>query len=190
MKTRLIWIGILQAILLWVCWAQQPASGEELAPGALGTRSDTPMPITAPNTSGSSWVQVSLALLIVGIGLRYGLPKLLRWAGKSGEGSLLDGQVRVIETRAVPNGSLLLVRAREKLLLIGSSPQGMQVLADLTPPADPIAPVPETAFDQLLKGARPYQPPIDPQQAVAEQVQSRLQQTRERLTRLNADGRL
>lgn len=179
-----MWLGAMQVILLWAAWGQSAPADTDLAPGALGTRSGSPMQAASPSSSGS-WIQVSLALLIVGIGLRYGLPKLLRWAGKTGDGSPLDGQVRVIETRAVPNGSLMLVKARDKLLLIGSSPQGMSLLADLTPPAEPETQFADTAFDKVLRTARPYQPAVDPQQAVAAQVQTRLHQARERLARLS-----
>lgn len=180
-----MWLGAMQVILLWAAWGQSVPADTELAPGALGTRSGSPMQAASPSSGGGSWIQVSLALLIVGIGLRYGLPKLLRWAGKTGDGSPLDGQVRVIETRAVPNGSLMLVKARDKLLLIGSSSQGMSLLADLTPPAEPEIQVADTAFDKVLRSARPYQPAVDPQQAVAEQIQLRLHQARERLARLS-----
>ncbi|CUU34452.1 MAG: flagellar biosynthetic protein FliO [Fimbriimonadales bacterium] len=182
---RLVWLASMQVILLWAAWGQGAPTNSELAPGALGTRSGSPMQVAAPSSSGGGWIQVSLALLMVGVGLRYGLPKLLRWAGKTGDGSPLDGQVRVIETRAVPNGSLMLVKARDRLLLIGSSPQGMSLLADLTPPPESAPLTADTPFDKVLRSARPYQPTADPQQAVAEQVQSRLHQARERLARLS-----
>lgn len=184
---RLVWLGGMQVILLWAAWGQSAPAGTELAPGALGTRSGSPMQVASPSSGGGGWIQVSLALLVVGIGLRYGLPKLLRWAGKTGDGSPLDGQVRVIETRAVPNGSLMLVKARDKLLLIGSSPQGMSMLADLTPSAEPETQIADTAFDKVLRSARPYQPAVDPQQTVAAQVQTRLHQARERLARLSGE---
>ncbi len=93
-------------ILLWAAW------GQEARPQILDWRPvrwaralALPMQVAAPSSSGGGWIQVSLALLMVGVGLRYGRRKLLRWAGRTGDGSPLDGQVRVIETRAVPNGT-------------------------------------------------------------------------------------
>ncbi|MER3402114.1 MAG: hypothetical protein C4337_02150 [Armatimonadota bacterium] len=181
---RTVWLVVVQVILLCRCWVQAPASGDELAPGVWGTRSGAPIQVATPADSANAWVQVSLALIIVGLGLRYGLPRLLRWVGKTGEGSPLDGQVRVIEKRAVPNGSLMLVKARDRLLLIASSPHGMSLLADLTPPSEPTVSALETAFDRVLNRVSPYQPTPDPQQAVAEQVQGRIRQAREQLARL------
>ncbi|MCS7065533.1 MAG: flagellar biosynthetic protein FliO [Fimbriimonadales bacterium] len=103
-----------------------------LAPGALGTRGDTPLRTATPSGGGYAWLQMTLALVLVAVGLRYGLPRLIGWAGKAGVGSRLDGEIRLLESRAVPGGSLLMVKARDRLLLIGATPQGMQLLADLT----------------------------------------------------------
>lgn len=176
---------VLVALLAVVLWSGMYAQTEhaELEPGALGTREGSPVSIATPASAGTNWLQVTLALVVVAVGLRYGLPKLLRWAGKTGDGALLDGQVRVIETRAVPNGSLMLVKVRDRLLLIGSSPQGMQLLADLTPVSPPRASaVANTEFEELLRRAQPATLPPDPEQSVREQVRARLEQTQRRLT--------
>jgi flagellar biogenesis protein FliO len=181
--------GLVAAYLLitvfFGAWAQE--SPDALAPGAFGTRAGAPIQrVASPDASSTGWAQLGVALLIVVVGLRWGLPRLLRWAGKTGDGSPVDGQIRIIETRSAVGGSLMLVKARDKLLLIGATPQGMHLLADLTdtlPKPEP-APIAESAFEQVLRTARPTAPPPDLQQEAAAHVQTRLQQTRERLQNL------
>jgi len=176
-------VGIATAIS--ATWAQE--SPDALAPGAFGTRAGAPIQrVASPDASSAGWAQLGIALLIVAVGLRWGLPRLLRWAGKTGDGSPVDGQIRIIETRSAVGGSLMLVKARDKLLLIGATPQGMHLLADLTdtlPKPEP-APPAESAFEQVLRNAHPAAPPPDLQQEAAAHVQTRLQQTRERLQNL------
>jgi flagellar biogenesis protein FliO len=166
-------------------WAQD--SPDALAPGAFGTRAGAPVQrVVSPDASSSGWAQLGLALLIVAVGLRWGLPRLMRWAGKTGDGSPLDGQIRIIETRSAVGGSLMLVKARDKLLLIGATPQGMHLLADLTdtlPKSEPVS-LAESAFERVLRTARPVASLPDLQQEAAAHVQSRLRQTRARLQSL------
>jgi len=173
------------AVAISATWAQE--SPDALAPGAFGTRAGAPIQrVASPDASSTGWAQLGVALLIVAVGLRWGLPRLLRWAGKTGDGSPVDGQIRIIETRSAVGGSLMLVKARDKLLLIGATPQGMHLLADLTdtlPKPEP-APVAESAFEQVLRNARPAAPPPDLQQEAAAQVQTRLRQTRAQLQNL------
>jgi flagellar biogenesis protein FliO len=119
---------VLGMLLLWSGWSQ----ADELPPGALGTRGGTPLRTVAPSSGGYAWLQMTVALLLIAAGLRYGLPRLIGWASKAGIGSRLDGEIRLLESRAVPGGSLLMVKARDRLLLIGATPQGIQLLADLT----------------------------------------------------------
>jgi len=176
-------VGIATAIS--ATWSQPSPDG--LAPGAFGTRAGAPIQrVASPDASSAGWTQVGVALLIVAVGLRWGLPRLLRWAGKTGDGSPLDGQIRILETRSAVGGSLMLVKARDKLLLIGATPQGMHLLADLTDtlPKPEATPPAESAFEQTLRNARPTAPPTDLQQEAAAHVQTRLQQTRERLQNL------
>ena len=176
-------VGIATAIS--ATWAQE--SPDALAPGAFGTRAGAPIQrVASPDASSTGWAQLGVALLIVAVGLRWGLPRLLRWAGKTGDGSPVDGQIRIIETRSAVGGSLMLVKARDKLLLIGATPQGMHLLADLTdtlPKPEP-APIAESAFEQVLRTARPTALPPDLQQEAAAHVQTRLQQTRAQLQNL------
>jgi|YNPMSStandDraft_1061717.scaffolds.fasta_scaffold48644_2 flagellar biogenesis protein FliO len=176
-------IGMIAAIS--TTWAQD--SPDALAPGAFGTRAGAPVQrVVSPDASSSGWAQLGLALLIVAVGLRWGLPRLMRWAGKTGDGSPLDGQIRIIETRSAVGGSLMLVKARDKLLLIGATPQGMHLLADLTdtlPKSEPVS-LAESAFERVLRTARPVASLPDLQQEAAAHVQSRLRQTRARLQSL------
>ncbi|GIV09254.1 MAG: hypothetical protein KatS3mg019_1345 [Fimbriimonadales bacterium] len=178
---------LVLTLAILTAWGQGNAPPQELDPGAFGTRAGAPIQRVAPTESHSlGWAQLGIALLIVAAGLRWGLPKLLRWAGKTGDGSLVDGQIKIIETRSALGGSLMLVKARDRLLLIGATAQGMQLLADLTdtlPKSEP-APVSESAFEQVLRRAQPAAPPTDLQAEAAAQVQTRLQQTRARLQSL------
>lgn len=181
---RLITACLLSTVIFGV-WGQEPP--EALSPGAFGTRAGAPMQrVVAPENTQGGWAQLGIALLIVAVGLRWGLPRLLRWAGKTGDGTPLDGQIRILETRSAVGGSLMLVKARDKLLLIGATPQGMHLLADLTDtlPKPETPTLTESAFEQVLRGAHPAAPPTDLQGEAAAHVQSRLQQTRARLQSL------
>jgi flagellar biogenesis protein FliO len=144
---------VLGLLLLWSGWSQ----ADELPPGALGTRGGTPLRTVAPSNGGYAWLQMTVALLLIAAGLRYGLPRLIGWASKAGIGSRLDGEIRLLESRAVPGGSLLIVKARERLLLIGATPQGMQLLADLTenhsPPTHEL--LGRSEFEQALNRTHP-----------------------------------
>ncbi|MCX7924893.1 MAG: flagellar biosynthetic protein FliO [Fimbriimonadales bacterium] len=183
----------IAALLLAILSASaQQNAPTQLEPGAFGTRAGAPIQrVAAPDGESFGWAQLGVALLIVAAGLRWGLPKLLRWAGKTGDGSPVDGQIKIIETRSAVGGSLMLVKARDKLLLIGATAQGMQLLADLTdtlPKPEPTAPS-VSAFEQILRHAQPVAPPPDLQAEAAAQVQTRLQQTRARLQSLIGGGR-
>ncbi len=201
---RSLWVMALGAGLSMLVLAQ------ELKPGAFGTRGSAPVRITAPAAGGYAWVQMTVALVLVALALRYGLPRLIGWAGKAGVGSRLDGQIRVLESRAVPGGSLLLVKARDHLLLIGATPQSMQLIADLTPSPVPSPPLGERESEPLLPSgeragvrgsegwdSQPFEQalrsaernargivPADWQQEVASELQNRIQQARARLKEL------
>ncbi|GBC91552.1 hypothetical protein HRbin15_00005 [bacterium HR15] len=187
---------LLIGLLAVSSWAQ--VDSEKLPPGALGTRRSMPLRPTA--SSGSyAWLQMTLAMLLMAIGLRYGLPRLIGWAGKAGIGSRLDGEIRLLESRAVPGGSLLMVKARDRLLLIGATPQSMQLLADLTetPPSHAVGErmrVGDATFEQLLHhtasqniAARSMAHPMTPldlQQEVADELQTHMEQARARLLQM------
>lgn len=176
------WLVALYLLIFWAgAWGQTPA----LEPGAFGTRANPPLTRVAPASEAQlGWAQLGIALVIVAVGLRWGLPKLLRWAGKTGDGSPVDGQIRIIEMRSAPNGTLMLVKARDKLLLIGATAQGMHLLADLSDTLPRSVPASESPFEQVLKRAQPAHPPRDVQQEVVADVRARLRETHERLQSL------
>ncbi|MCW5934548.1 MAG: flagellar biosynthetic protein FliO [Fimbriimonadia bacterium] len=122
----------------------------ELVSGAFGTRTSPVSQPASQNTpvDTSSLLQMVAALIGVALALRYGLPKLVQWSSKSGQGSPLDGEIRVLETRALPGGSLHLVSARGRLLLLGSTTQGLQLIAEI---AETEAPVAVSEFERALK---------------------------------------
>jgi hypothetical protein len=66
-------VGIATAIS--ATWAQE--SPDALAPGAFGTRAGAPIQrVASPDASSAGWAQLGIALLIVAVGLRWGLPRL------------------------------------------------------------------------------------------------------------------
>jgi len=211
-RSHWLWVGLL--MLVW--WQAHPqttvspmasseraspaigqSDGGALAPGALGTRQSTPLRTAMPTGSGYAWLQLTVALVLVAVGLRYGLPRLLHWAGKTGIGSPLDGQIRLLENRAVPGGSLCLVKARDRLLLIGITPQSIQLLADLTPthsasspaslPSDEFSAILQRAATAEAKQGDPYLrgTVADLQQETANELQAHLSSVRARLARLS-----
>lgn len=185
---RCLMTACLLSTVIFGGWGQ--VSPEALSPGAFGTRAGAPVQrVVAPDSTQGGWAQLGIALLIVAVGLRWGLPRLLRWAGKMGDGTPLDGQIRILETRSAVGGSLMLVKARDKLLLIGATPQGMHLLADLTDtlPKPETPPLSESVFEQVLRSTRTAAPPPDLQREAAAQVHSRLQQTRAQLQSLLGD---
>ncbi|MCX7993830.1 MAG: flagellar biosynthetic protein FliO [Fimbriimonadales bacterium] len=191
MRFARIWICKVALGLVILTAFTQPEPSGQLEPGAFGTRSGAPLQrVAAPDGNSLGWAQLGIALLIVAGGLRWGLPKLLRWTGKTGDGSTVDGQIKIIETRSTVGGSLMLVKARDRLLLVGASAQGMQLLADLTDtlPKPQSTPSGTSAFEQILRQAQPVAPPTDLQTEAAAQVQTRLQQTRARLQSLIGGG--
>ncbi len=138
---------ILVATLLSLCFAL----AQELEPGAMGTRSGGPLATqtqAATPVGASNAAQMLAALALVALALRYGLPLAMRWAGRSGSGSQLDGEIRIIETRAVPNGSLSLIRVRGRLMLIASNAQSVQLLTVLEEHPEPLPS--DNAFEQAL----------------------------------------
>ncbi|MCS7300697.1 MAG: flagellar biosynthetic protein FliO [Fimbriimonadales bacterium] len=189
-SSRCLWTAALAwGVLTAGAWAQEERT--PLEPGAFGTRTGAPLQtVAAPQNPSLGWAQLGVALLLVAAGLRWGLPKLLRWAGRTGDGSPIDGQIRIIETRSAIGGSLMLVKARDRLLLIGATAQGMQLLADLTdtlPKPEPSLSH-DSAFEQVLRRAKPAAPPPDLHAEAAAQMQSRLQQTRAHLQRIVGGG--
>lgn len=92
-------------------------------------------------------LQMLIALAIVVVAIKYGLPRLMGAAQKKMSTSL-GGAIRIEESATIPGGSLYLVTVRDRTLLLGITAQGVQNLADLTPSPDtPAAP---PAFFELV----------------------------------------
>jgi flagellar biogenesis protein FliO len=103
--------------------------------GMLGTRTDV-----APTSSGSPvgvmpMIQMLVALAIVAGLVKYVLPRVLNRVAKPAS----EGDIAVEATTALGAGTLHIVRARGRTLLIGATPAGMSCLADLTETEAPLA---------------------------------------------------
>jgi len=129
-----------------------PLAAEALAQGARGkqtatsrssreekllgrTSSDENRIIDRNGGGGGGWWQTALALLLV-VGLiflaRYLLRRLGGRAVKTGGGAV-DVLAR---TSVSPRQQLLLVRLGQRLLLVGSGPEGMTPLSEITDPQE------------------------------------------------------
>ena len=111
--------------------------------GPLGTRASAGEFDASPVGVGPV-VQLLLALLIVGAGIRFALPAVVRRFG----GRLsteAGGTIRIEESASFPGGRLYVVEARGRVLLLGTTPQNVSMLADLT----------ENDFSEALAGAAP-----------------------------------
>jgi flagellar biogenesis protein FliO len=106
--------------------------------GPLGTRSDTVSTSFSNSSTGGAMplVQMGIALAIVYGLLKWALPRL---AGKVGKKLVtnINGGIKVEESASFAGGSLYVVHARKKTLLLCVGTQGVQCLADLTEP-DPM----------------------------------------------------
>lgn len=141
------------------------ASGE----GVLGTKQDS---ITAPSGGGGLGVmpliQMAIALGIVMLLLKFVLPRVVGKMNKklvTGAASALH----VEESATFAGGTLYIVRARSKTLLLSVSTQGVNCLADITETAP--EPKTEPDFEDLVQAA-----PGDklPDAAVIEETLERL----------------
>lgn len=96
----------------------------------LGTR-PSPASYDASPIGAGPVVQMLLALALVGAGIKYALPALLkRFGGRISTES--GGTIRVEESAAFPGGRLYVVEARGRTLLLGATAQNVSCLADLT----------------------------------------------------------
>ena len=117
----------------------------------LGTR-PSPAAFDASPVGIGPVVQLLVALGLVGAGIKFALPWIVRRFG----GRLsteIGGTIRIEESAAFPGGRLYVVEARGRTLLLGTTPQSVNCLADLTANdftaalADAEAP----SFDQLAR---------------------------------------
>jgi hypothetical protein len=129
----------------------------------------------------ASMLQMLLALAIVACLLKFVLPRL---AGrlKSRIVPGLGTELRVEETAAFAGGSLYIVQARRKTLLLSASASGVSCLADLT--EDPQLPPEPPTFQELVETAQAV---IEPnEEAAAEPTTREIEAALERLKRLSA----
>ncbi len=95
----------------------------------LGLKPETaPPPLPAPVITPASLLQMLIALAIVVLLLRFALPKLLQRIPKNLTPS--SGRVVVLDATPTPYGHLYLVKAVDRMLLLGISPQTISVLCE------------------------------------------------------------
>lgn len=118
--------------------------------GILGTKAGGGISTGISAGSGSPpLVQTLIAIAIVLILMKYGLPRLVRFAGvKSGS----DG-IRIEESATVGGGSVHVITTRGRTLLVGAGSGGFTTLADLTKPITT-----EPLFMDMVATAEPYTP--------------------------------
>lgn len=127
---------------------------------ALGTRPDPVLGSTtgaAPGVGAGSILQMLLALGIVFGLLKFGLPKLV---GKASQRLVTNvhGTIKVEESATFPGGTLYIVRARDRVLLLSVAGTNVTCLSDLTAtaalePEPAPAPVPTPSFEEVLSRA-------------------------------------
>ena len=117
----------------------------------LGTRS-SPAAFDASPVGAGPVVQLLLALLIVGAGLKFALPAIVkRFGGRLS--TEVGGSIRIEESAVFPGGRLYVVEARGRTLLLGATPQNVTCLADLTA-NDFATALAQTEDDQMAQLAR------------------------------------
>jgi len=129
---------------------------------SLGTKNDLVLPksesFSGPGMGFAPILQMLLAVGIVVALLKFALPKLMPMMNKKMTTSL-GSQIRVEESAQFAGGSLFVVSARKRSLLLCVNAQGVQMLADLTEaPAAPVATTPTVVAPA---------PAVAPQPAVA-----------------------
>lgn len=127
--------------------AAQGASATQTAASALGTKPGGDYTQAAPPVIGiGSIIQLLLALAVVTLLLKFVLPKAAGWLNKAN--AKKNGQIAVIEETVPFNGgSLLVVKARGRNLLIGAGSGSLTTLADLTE----VPTEPQTVFETVLE---------------------------------------
>ncbi len=115
----------------------------------LGTKADPAGSSNGPSTSLglAPMLQMLLALGIVLVLLKVLLPKLLTKFGKKLV-TKLDGGIKIEESANFPGGTLYVVKARKKTLLVSVASSGVTCLTDLTEP-DPLENQP--TFQELVE---------------------------------------
>lgn len=129
------------ALLLLVSGLAASASADP-----LGTRTG-PAGFDASPVGMGPVLQLVLALLLVGAGVKVALPAIVkRFGGRLS--TEVGSTIRIEESAAFPGGRLYVVEARGRTLLLGATAQSVSCLADLT----------ENDFEQALAKAEPPAP--------------------------------
>jgi len=112
-------------------------SAESMAQSVLkSTKGDISTGV-ASSTGPSPWAlfQLILALGIVAALLKFVLPRFFP-SLKNRVQTSLGSTIKIEETATFPGGNLLVVKVRDKSVLIGATPQSISFLADLTPTSE------------------------------------------------------
>lgn len=119
----------------------------------LNLKPETPAPaLNTPVITPASLLQMIAALAIVALILRFALPKLLRRLPKNITSS--SGRVAMLDTTSTPYGHLCLVKAMDRILLLGLTPQNITLLCEWEDEKKPQSgpyPDADSAFQELLK---------------------------------------
>lgn len=129
MKHSLTWVALMLGASAAMA---NPAAGLGTKPGGSF------QPVQTPQLGIMPIVQLMVALGIVAVLLKWVLPKVAERLNKSFR--LKSGQIVTIEeTTPFQGGTLLVVKARGKQLLLGATGTSISTLADLTelPPETP-----------------------------------------------------
>ncbi len=105
--------------------------------GFLGTKASptvTPMQADTGGVGFMSFLQMMVALGIVFVLLKFIMPKLATKLNKRIV-TKVGSQIQIEETAAIAGGSLYIVKARSKTLLLSATAQGVSCLADISDPA-------------------------------------------------------
>lgn len=107
--------------------------------GILGTKADSMGGLQAAQPAGGSWIQMMIALVIVLVGMKYVLPKMLSPKVLAKLGGRLstnvDSAIQIQETASFPGGHLHLVKVNNRTLLLGTTATSIATLADFGTPA-------------------------------------------------------
>ncbi|MCU0316571.1 MAG: flagellar biosynthetic protein FliO [Fimbriimonadaceae bacterium] len=122
---------------------------KDLAVVAAQTQSTTPL------VGGVELLQMVLALVVVVALLKFGLPQLIAKFGKK-ISTEAGSSIRIEETAAFGGGSLQVVSARGKTILLSVTQNGVHFLTDLTEPTHAKR-IEEQAFFELLDDAKTRQ---------------------------------
>ncbi len=137
----------------------------------FGTKKDLVLPETKSFSTGPGMMPILQMLLAVGVViglLKFALPRLMPLMNKR-MNARLGSSIRIEETASFAAGTLYIVQAKSRTLLLSCTQQGVSCLADLTESPAPVAqptvasapaPSPEPAFFELVDAAQEKSPTL------------------------------